>query len=485
LQVEDKDGKNRRGVEVPVGGFSYDDEIIGMTKVVEGKDYDPFDVSDLRHDSDRDRHDYFDFAQRMQQLAGKVVVVKVHRKDKAGSTETLSILVPPAFYSTLPVMMKMGEVVSVRDGSPAAKAGLKEGDIIRTIQLRSGTKEFTWPGSLSGERRDPLRLPHELRKWAKETRPEKGSKDAAPQVTITVERDGKPKDLDEADWEYGWEFEQEFPFGPASPLAISELGIAYRAGPTLDTVEEAADDSGLEAGDKVYSFRYRMRSKGDEGELKWSPWMELGKDAKEKPEAWWPFVFMLLQSEDDLRHNDEKQIEVRVTREGDSKEYKLAGTPDPTWPLDERGFHFQYDWVLKKGSSPLDAIVMGLRRTFRGIGNMYLSFRSMGTGRLPIDKNLRGPVSIVTMAYEVAGVDWPTFLIFLGMINISLAVVNFLPIPVLDGGHMVFLIYEKIRGKPASETVRFYLTCAGLALLLVLMVYVFYLDIARLLGFNK
>jgi regulator of sigma E protease len=67
------------------------------------------------------------------------------------------------------------------------------------------------------------------------------------------------------------------------------------------------------------------------------------------------------------------------------------------------------------------------------------------------------------------------------MISINLAVINFLPIPVLDGGHMVFLIYEKITGRPASETARIYLTYAGLILILTLMVLVFWLDITNLL----
>jgi regulator of sigma E protease len=58
-------------------------------------------------------------------------------------------------------------------------------------------------------------------------------------------------------------------------------------------------------------------------------------------------------------------------------------------------------------------------------------------------------------------------------------VINFLPIPVLDGGHMVFLIYEKLRGKPASEAVRVGATYAGLALILSLMVFVIYLDLTR------
>jgi regulator of sigma E protease len=65
------------------------------------------------------------------------------------------------------------------------------------------------------------------------------------------------------------------------------------------------------------------------------------------------------------------------------------------------------------------------------------------------------------------------------MISINLAVVNFLPIPVLDGGHMVFLIYEKVRGRPPSEGVRAVATYIGLAFLLLLMAFVIYLDMKR------
>jgi regulator of sigma E protease len=65
--------------------------------------------------------------------------------------------------------------------------------------------------------------------------------------------------------------------------------------------------------------------------------------------------------------------------------------------------------------------------------------------------------------------------------NISLAVFNFLPIPVLDGGHMVFLIYEKLRHKPASDRVRFATTCVGLAIIVGLMLFVFYQDILKIL----
>ena len=66
---------------------------------------------------------------------------------------------------------------------------------------------------------------------------------------------------------------------------------------------------------------------------------------------------------------------------------------------------------------------------------------------------------------------------FLTFISANLAVLNFLPIPVLDGGHMVFLAYEGIRGKPPSEKIQVGLTYAGLLFLVGLMIFVFGLDL--------
>jgi len=66
------------------------------------------------------------------------------------------------------------------------------------------------------------------------------------------------------------------------------------------------------------------------------------------------------------------------------------------------------------------------------------------------------------------------------MLSANLAVLNFLPIPVLDGGHMLFLLYEGIRGKPADERLQLALTYAGLFFILALMIFVLGLDINRL-----
>jgi regulator of sigma E protease len=84
------------------------------------------------------------------------------------------------------------------------------------------------------------------------------------------------------------------------------------------------------------------------------------------------------------------------------------------------------------------------------------------------------------VSYKLAGEDLWQFLLFLGMISVNLAVVNFLPIPVLDGGHMVFLLWEKISGRPVPERLFALFMYTGLFLILSLMVFVLVLDVRRL-----
>ena len=85
-------------------------------------------------------------------------------------------------------------------------------------------------------------------------------------------------------------------------------------------------------------------------------------------------------------------------------------------------------------------------------------------------KNLGGPLTIVAAATMEASEGWPRLFIFLTLLSANLAVLNFLPIPVLDGGHMLFLAYEGIVGKPVDERIQMSLTLLGFGLLMGLMV---------------
>jgi regulator of sigma E protease len=95
-------------------------------------------------------------------------------------------------------------------------------------------------------------------------------------------------------------------------------------------------------------------------------------------------------------------------------------------------------------------------------------------------KNLSGPVTIADFAGQSAQLGWIPYLTFLALISISLGVLNLLPIPPLDGGHLMFYVVEILKGSPASERAIEFGQRVGIGLLLVLMAFAFYNDLTRL-----
>jgi regulator of sigma E protease len=96
-------------------------------------------------------------------------------------------------------------------------------------------------------------------------------------------------------------------------------------------------------------------------------------------------------------------------------------------------------------------------------------------------KTLGGPIMIAQMAGQQAKEGVLNLVFFIALISINLAILNFLPIPVLDGGHLLFFFIEAVIGRPVSIKVREVAQQAGIFLLILLMIYVFYNDIARVL----
>jgi regulator of sigma E protease len=95
-------------------------------------------------------------------------------------------------------------------------------------------------------------------------------------------------------------------------------------------------------------------------------------------------------------------------------------------------------------------------------------------------ENLSGPISIAQYAGKSASYGFGTFMQFLAMVSVSLGVLNLLPIPVLDGGHLLFYLVEAVKGSPLSEQTQIYLQQMGMFVLLCLMLFASYLDIGRL-----
>ncbi len=130
---------------------------------------------------------------------------------------------------------------------------------------------------------------------------------------------------------------------------------------------------------------------------------------------------------------------------------------------------------------PLEALPAAVVRTW---DFSVLTLKVMGrilTGQASV-KNLSGPLTIADAAGKSASIGWLYFVKFLAVVSVSLGVLNLLPVPVLDGGHLVYFAIEAVRGKPLSEAAMMQAQRVGLALLLSLMVVAFYVDLNRFLG---
>ncbi|MCL2700929.1 MAG: site-2 protease family protein [Phycisphaerae bacterium] len=128
-----------------------------------------------------------------------------------------------------------------------------------------------------------------------------------------------------------------------------------------------------------------------------------------------------------------------------------------------------------------DALVWGGKETVKLTLTSYASLRSLMAGDASV-KHMAGPIGIGALAVKAGQSGMVEFMYFIAFISTAIAVFNFLPLPVLDGGHALFLIIEKIRGKPVPVKVLNYAQYIGMALLLLIFLAVTYQDIARLIG---
>ncbi len=129
---------------------------------------------------------------------------------------------------------------------------------------------------------------------------------------------------------------------------------------------------------------------------------------------------------------------------------------------------------------PLEAVGAATAKTWDMSLFMLRMLGRMLTGEASV-KNLSGPISIAQTAGRTASYGLVYFLKFLALVSISLGVLNLLPVPVLDGGHLLFFLIEALKGSPLSEEWQLQGQRIGIAILLALMGLAFYVDIARLL----
>lgn len=380
--------------------------------------------------------------------AAETVEVKVKRSVGLKTPAEVTVSLPPQPFIGSGLKMGMGKIESLQEGSVAAEAGLRPGDRIAKVNDLDVERDM-----------DPFRLTEVF------------SENAGKSVTVTVRRDGPgapetltfqliPEDRDP------W---SEPPVAKDSPISIPSIGVAYHLVPTVFEVREGspAAAAGIQPRDSITKIEFTRMS-------------GVAKDALDVyPHAFivgeknWAYAFWTMQ---ELGRSGPIKLTVKPAASTE-RVVELTPAAIESWYVPTtRGLILSILQTKRQAKNFPEAVGMGMRYTANSMEDIYLTLRGLFTRDIS-PKGLSGPIGIAKLAYSFASVGLVHFLLFLGIISINLAVINFLPIPVLDGGHMVFLLWEGIFRKKPSEKVIATATYFGLAFVLGLFIFVIYLDL--------
>jgi regulator of sigma E protease len=246
-----------------------------------------------------------------------------------------------------------------------------------------------------------------------------------------------------------------------TPNPLAEFGITpWRPAvpPVLGQISDGgrAQAAGLQPGDRIVAVN---------GESV-SSWFELVEFIRNAPEQRLQITIE--------RNGTEQSVtvtpEARTEEGGESIGFVGAGVEAISWPEE----------VLRDVSyGPLAAVPVALSETWADTRLTLVAIKKMVTGLLS-PTNLSGPITIARVAEASVSSGFEDFVRFLAYLSVSLGILNLLPVPVLDGGHIVYYTIEALRGKPLSEQAQAFGLRIGMAMILTLMVFALYNDLMRL-----
>jgi regulator of sigma E protease len=378
----------------------------------------------------------------------KLTVVRPSRDEK-GSASNVEVELPPVPQKSIGLDFQIGPVTVVREKSAGEKAGIKVGDVIVAIDGQPVNQA--------------LRLPSIVATKAGKTFEMKVKRDvegATTEVALQVEAPESPRFA-------------KLSF--SSNSALTDLGVAYEVTDIVSTVDAAMIESGtIQPGDQLAQIRWEPNDEqvkalekiaGKRAVKEWTNDQLVGaKNAV-------PSIMDRLDFAPDGMN-----VRCYVRRDGKTLDYKAKVHYAADWYDSDRGLALAALNEMHKVDSMAEAFPLGAKETWSKFTEVLTVLRMLFTGKLSVN-GLSGPIGIFEAAGAEANRSVSALLLFLTFLSANLAIINFLPIPALDGGHMMFLTAEAIRGKPVNEALQVRLTVAGVLCLLGLMIFVIGKDI--------
>lgn len=241
---------------------------------------------------------------------------------------------------------------------------------------------------------------------------------------------------------------------PEAVALASDVNVSIDLESTLVAVmpSSAAAAAGMESGDRILAI-------GGEPVATWTQFQEHARAAASK---------------------EDEAVTVSIEREaadGAVEVLSIAVTPAVIRPM-LYGFSLQTAEYVYKAANASEALIVGVSSSWRFMTEAVRSLRRMLTQEVSA-QNLGGIITIGVVTESWASKGFAKLFFFLCILSMNLAFLNVLPIPILDGGHLFFLLVEKLKGSPVSERTLGYSQVVGLVLIMTLMVYVTYNDVAR------
>lgn len=378
-------------------------------------------------------------------------------EEDAPATEEVKVTVDAVPARRLGLVMTMGPITAVQPGSPAEEAGLKVGDRIVAV-AGQGVGAATGGEQEDPAGLDPVSLAEHFTNPGSQVTLEIRSADAPPESA--------PREITVQPRVVTW-LEHAT---PGSDMPIPALGLAYAIEPTVQRVlpGSPAAEAGIEPGDRIATVTItRPPTEADDDPAADEP-MDLTDEA-----VTWPGVF-----EEIGRFGPQASVEVTLKRGDEELKKELTPTDLGGHYIAQRGLLLFPPFRNREVDSVGEQAWLALDKTWHDLTTVVRTVQKLATRQVST-KNLGGPITIAYALFDRTQAGFSSFLLLLTFLSANLAVLNFLPIPVLDGGHMVFLAYEGITGRPANEKLMIALHLVGMALLLTLMIYVTHNDILR------